>query len=268
MNKSKKMVLIGLLLIIALIVPGLMFIQGQGEKEPGEQEVSDDENVEEEQIEEREEVKQNEESEENITEYTNTLTAKEIAEKKKPLEMVIDTGIVLGTEDEVAPLHNVLWTQFGDEKPEKGLHPTNEPEERLTDLSDEDVDRLKNYSIRGEDLGGYESFEEVDSDEAKLWIEKLAPNIPSFPGYEPAYVDFHTNEHLLYRMFNSKWAVRGVLQLQFVDNEHLFSEYMKENTLYEVDTEIVFSKVYNLDTKKSEFQLNEILYLSSLREVK
>lgn len=134
---------------------------------------------------------------------------------------------------------------------------------KTVELAEEDIKRLQAYDTP--EVGAYIGFKEYYNDykdDAQAWIKDISP--VSFPYYKNAKVEWLTSPELVYRNAIGKRGIRGILRLQYFEEENRFK--VEANKIYELDIEIVISNTDN-DDNTTSLKLNKILYLSNLREV-
>lgn len=191
-------------------------------------------------------------------EVKKELTVKEIIkeiEKAKPkFNLTIQPNLVVEykdyTELEKADVEKVVNKLKSDGR----IYP------KTIELTEEDITRLQGYEVL--EKGRFVSFENFDKERAKEWISKVDPI--SFPYYKNAKVEWLTDSKLVYRTAISQTGIRGILRIQYFEDENRFKAIA--NKVYEIDVEIVVSNTANYDNTTS-MKLNEIRYLSNLKEV-
>lgn len=185
-------------------------------------------------------------------------TVKEIIreiEKNKPrFNLTIEPNIVVEYKDYTELKEASLETVVGKLKPDGEIHPM------TMKLTEEDIKRLQEYDAPK--IGLYIGFNDYDNESAEYWIKSINPI--SFPTYKSAKVEWLTDPRLVYKTAIGQRGIRGVLKIQYFEEENRFK--VEPNKVYELDTEIIVSETANYDNSIS-LKLNEILYLSNLKEV-
>ena len=256
-TRNKVLIAVGIILLILIISAGVYFSWFYEPRNVYDVVWDNEEDISME-VEEVGEKDINDLKESEVAEVKKELTVQEIIreiEKEKPkFNLTIQPNLVAEYKD---------YTELKEANIEKvmvKLTPNDEIYPKTTQLTKKDVERLQGYDVI--ERGTYIGFEGFDKERAKGWISKINPI--SFPHYENAKVEWITDPELVYKTAISQTGIRGVLRIQYFEEENRFK--VEPNKVFEIDTEIVVSNTDNYDNTIS-MKLNEICYLSNLREV-